>query len=193
MTFSPQPLMTTLQPPQPPAWLRRLLRSDRALVVLVFVVCLFTVPRVLSLLTTEHFEGHELARIYVAVQRDIGGFDLVALEAPAILETPAYVADGGKPSEPNAAEDTDRVRVLKRDDTGTLMETVWSNDDYVVMSRYHVSGKRVSPVSRQTYGLPNALMGLFIAAVVALALKFALARWRTYRALKAPDTRRIGR
>ena len=176
--------MTTLVPLQRPACLRRLFGGDRLLVALVFVTCVFTVPRLLSLLTTAHFVAQESASIYVAVQNGGNGFDLVGMKAPVTLQTRAFVADGDKPSAPNSTEAADRVRILRRDDASTLMETVWSNDDYAITSRYRVAGEQVSPVSRQTFGVPHVLMGLPIAAVVALASKVALARRRSYRALQ---------
>lgn len=72
----------------------------------------------------------------------------------------AFVANGDKPSAPNSTEASGRVRALTRDDAGPTMETVWSNDDYVITSRYHVEGQHVSPVSRQTWGYRREASGL---------------------------------
>ena len=95
-----------------------------------------------------------------------------------------FAADGDKPSEPGSAAATDQVRVLRRDDAGLLMETVWSNDDHVITSRYRVTGQQVSAVSSRIFGPQHAVMGVLIAAGVALALAFALAWRRRYRALE---------
>lgn len=176
--------MTTPDPSKRHSWLRRLFGGDRALAVLAFVICFFTVPRLLSLLTTARFKAQDSANIYVAVQHGGDGFDLVGVRAPLMLQTPAFVADGDKPGAPDSSEATDRVRVLRRDDAGPLMETVWSNDDHVVTSRYRVTGQQVTAVSCRTFGPAHAFMGVLIAAVVALVLAFALARRRRHRALK---------
>jgi hypothetical protein len=176
----------TAQPPLKRSWwLRRLFTRDGLVVALIFVVCAFTLPRLLSLLTIAHFETKEQANIYVAVQHAGDGFDLVGVKAPVTLPATVFVADGSKPSGPSGTETTDRVHVLKRDGASTLIETVWSNDDYVITSRYRVAGQQISPVSRQTFGTPQAAQGLMIAAILALVLKFMLARRRSSRALSA--------
>jgi len=56
------------------------------------------------------------------------------------------------------------------------METVCSNGDYLVTSRYRVAGHQLSAISRQTLGLGHAAQGLLIAAVVALSLALVLGR-----------------
>jgi hypothetical protein len=176
--------MTTPTPLTRLPLLRRLFVGDRALVALVLVIGFFTVPRLLSLLMTTHFEAQDSAILYVAVQDAGNGFDLTALRTPVLLQTPAFVTDGDKPSAPGSTEAADPVRVLARDGAGPLMETVWSNDDYVVTSRYRVTGQRLHPVSRQTFGDPHATLGALISVVISTALASVLARRRRHRELE---------
>ena len=176
--------MTDRTRPERPSWLRRLFAADALVVALVFVACAFALPRMLSLLTLEHFEPGEPANLYVAVRRADDGFDLVGVKTPATLPAPAFVADGSKPSAPGSTEATDRVRVLDSDDPGILMETVWSNDDEVITSRYRVAGRHVWSVSRRTFGVPQAVLGLAIAVILAGVAKLVLVWRRASRAAR---------
>ena len=163
-----------------PAPLRRALPGGRVSRVLVFLLCCLTMPRLASWLMTEHFQARGEPYLYVATRHG-DSFDLVSLKTPATLPSLAFVANGDKPSPPNSAEATQRVRVLGQDASGTLVETAWSNDDYVITSRYRVTGLQVVPVSRRTAGIPQALLGFVIAVVVTRAMKFAQSRWRKSR------------
>ena len=163
---------------------RRLLTSNGLIVGLVFLGCALALPRLLSRLQIERFEASQPADLYVAMPHG-DSFDLVALKAPSALPAAPFVGSRDKPGAPENAESTDRVRVVRSDGAGTLLETVWSNDDHVVTSRYRVTGQQVFGVSRQVFGVPQAFQGLLAAAVIAIALRAALRRWRPRPVLNA--------
>ena len=137
---------------------------------LVFVVCVATIPRILAVVMANHYDASEQANMHVAVARG-SGFELVRTRLPATMLPAVIVGDLAQPSAPAATEALDRVRVVRRDTAGTLIETVWSSNDYVITSRYLVRGQAVTPVWQKIFGIGHAMLGLLLSVVIALAYR----------------------
>lgn len=156
--------------PSPDGRARPLWRRPWFVTTLVFLVCAMAIPRILAIVMARHYETSEQANMHIAVARG-SGFELVRTRLPATMLPQVFVGDLAQPSAPAATEAFDRVRVVHRDTSGTLIETVWSNDDYVITSRYLVRGQAVTPVWQKIFGLGQAMLGLLLSSVIALAYR----------------------
>lgn len=167
------------------AWIRRLLASAWLPTCAIFVVGCVVFPKLIAILTTEHFKDGDHARMLVAVQDGSAGFKWDPTGVPSTLDEEPFIAEGRNPNPPGYMEPFDTARVVRCDATGSLMETVRSDTYVVVTSRYLVNGRRIAPVSQMSFGILDFILGGLLSAVVAIALGLANAGRRRARSARA--------
>lgn len=151
----------------------------RLAVFAVFLLCLFSFPRLASHLETTRYQPGEKPGAYFWVAVATGDashpFKLVGLheaeQSGGTLYTEAAHQDN--PSKFSF----EAVRILSSDARYTRIETQNGNDDYTFVSRYRVEASHIEPESLRIFGIPQGMQGA-LAALIFTHLLFWLLRKR---------------
>ncbi|NLR74160.1 hypothetical protein [Leeia aquatica] len=144
----------------------------------VFLLLMFLLPRLLSWLSaTDYQPGAVPSGLFqVAVSSHTGKpFELVSLQearSPALAGRTLWT-QAARFSEGGGIREAE-VRIVAQSPQGTLIETIDSDDDLTLTSRYRVTAGRIEPVSLQTFSPGHVMSGILLAIALSKLLFFVL-------------------
>lgn len=149
--------------------------------LLVLLPCLFLFPRIVSLLDTKWFTPGELpngpfyvARATISTEQP---FELVLFSET--LRSASFFTCPRRDLTVHIGEfEIIECHVLEQTDSAVVIETVKSDDDYTITSRYRIEGRRISPLMRRIFGPGHGMTG-FALAILFCSLLFYVLRWAT--------------
>jgi hypothetical protein len=156
----------------------------------IYMACQFGLPPLVADLTTTHFASDGHARMWIAVQRG-SGFELLGVGMPqtpdkGLLEGKVlYLRSADGPVRDPTSHEEQRVRLIRRDAAGVLMETVRIEGSADLTCTYLVTDSAVLPVSQKSYGILDWIYSFLIGVALAAAYWRLTLRLRRAQAARA--------
>lgn len=148
-------------------------------IALLFVLCAFSFPRLLSVLSTDTFSPGDRpsALFFVAVVKEGGdqAFELIPF-GQAMQEGRSLWARPTDLTIQTGEFSTIEYHVREQDQDGLLIETASMDDDYRIFSRYRLEDGHIVPLTRTVFGIGHGFAGFTLAGLVCAAFFYFLRR-----------------
>jgi hypothetical protein len=155
----------------------KIIRSQLTFFI-VLALCIFTFPRLISILHAQTFKAGETpsSHFFVAVFHEGGkpSFQLIPFKDASAGGKDFYAKKDSETLQTGEFEFS-TYRVLEQSGRRRVIETVQKTDDYTFTSQYKVENGRVIPLRYQVFGLGEFFSG-FVLAIIFCAFLFYILR-----------------